>query len=276
MVGTVAQMISLISNGNDYFSTKVENKELMLSSTFQFCRFLTFKVKTADKTIYGGNEIIIGDPYEWMRYIENDGCINLRLLYRRSDNEKSAPDYMTAGFIGGGGQWFIEAVYADKSVLWASRWIANKFGAQDNRIWEVTYMNIGTKDMPENAKDCLNSAKNDLMKSLIDIEKFAIDTNRGEWSERFRSAITELEDSEQNAGYCSDLLIDKNYSLAARQLLAGAQKAWVFGGMGWWNDFIYKNKEDQTINENLSAELYYNICNAIVNAVNSYKPNNTI
>ncbi len=272
MVGTLAQMITLVSYGNDFFATKTKTEKLTHNSTFQFCRFVTYKVKTENKTIFGTNELIFGDPYDWFGHLKEDGCKKLCLVYKRTENKNGMADYMTAGFIGGGGQWFIKAVYTDKALLWACRWVLNKFGAQDSRIWEVTYMNIDTVDITINPDVDLDACKRSLLKSVEGIEKFAVRTERGTWANRFKEAIGELGSDEPHIDYYTDLIIEKNYSIAARQLLACAQKVWVFGGMGWWNDFIYKDEDDQQLNINLSSELYYNICNSIVLATNSHQP----
>ena len=43
--------------------------------------------------------------------------------------------------------------------------------------------------------------------------------------------------------------------LPAAQLLGAAQSAWVFGGMGSWNDLGFEG-EDQALYDRLSEELY--------------------
>ena len=73
----------------------------------------------------------------------------------------------------------------------------------------------------------------------MEIEKFAVRTDRKMWAERFRAAIKELDAAELNNGYIMDFLVEKNYTLTAMQLLSGAEKAWVFGGMGWWNSYNF-------------------------------------
>ena len=70
--------------------------------------------------------------------------------------------------------------------------------------------------------------------------------------------------------YHQDLIVVKNYSLAAQQLLFGGSTAWVFGGMGWWNDMGF---EDKAINEKykqISDELYGLLLKSIISATNSF------
>lgn len=270
MVGTTAQMISLVSYGNEYLITGIADKEFKHHTAFKFCRFVTFKVRTAEKIEFGTNELILGDACEWFDYLKKDGCVKLRLLYKNIDKNKKIPDYMSAGFTDGGGQWYIEAVFENKSIFWASKWILNKFGAQDNRIWEVTYTNVHTDGKTVNIQYDLDKIKAEFLEVLIDIKKFAAQTNRNPWIDRFRSAIDVLKSNEPTSEFHMDLIIEKNYTLAARQLIAGAQKAWVFGGMGWWNDYYYEDKLEQEENVRLSKSLYSLICKTITAAINSF------
>jgi predicted butyrate kinase (DUF1464 family) len=58
--------------------------------------------------------------------------------------------------------------------------------------------------------------------------------------------------------------------LTAKQLLFSAGNAWVFGGMGSWNDLGFDNKEDNETYDRLSEQLYSNINEAIIASTNTY------
>ena len=47
--------------------------------------------------------------------------------------------------------------------------------------------------------------------------------------------------------YYNDFIPGDALSLQARQLLFSASKAYVFGGMGSWNDNIYSNSADKIL-----------------------------
>ena len=66
-----------------------------------------------------------------------------------------------------------------------------------------------------------------------------------------------------------DLMVKKNYDMAAMQLLFTAGMAWVFGGMGYWNDIGFKDKQDHERYKELTLQLYDNICDVVLAAVNS-------
>lgn len=67
-----------------------------------------------------------------------------------------------------------------------------------------------------------------------------------------------------------DLLVIKNYSLKALQLLFAAGTAWVFGGMGSWNDMGFKEKEIQENYLRLSRQLYESLLQSILATSNSF------
>lgn len=62
------------------------------------------------------------------------------------------------------------------------------------------------------------------------------------------------------------MLVDKNYPIEAIQLLYAASIAWVFGGMGSWNDTGVNSEEYN----NVSNELYNTINLSIVAVANNF------
>jgi beta-lactamase superfamily II metal-dependent hydrolase len=69
--------------------------------------------------------------------------------------------------------------------------------------------------------------------------------------------------------YHNDLISIENYDLQNRQLLLSASKAFVFGGMGSWNDMGFENEETNKKYNELSTELYNTMNQAIVCAINN-------
>jgi hypothetical protein len=57
-------------------------------------------------------------------------------------------------------------------------------------------------------------------------------------------------------------------SLEAKQLLGAVQTAWVFGGMGTWNDLGFEG-DDRREYDALSGELFLLLNQAICGAVNT-------
>ena len=108
----------------------------------------------------------------------------------------------------------------------------------------------------------------ELKNTLIEITDFALKQNLKNWSEIFNKAIVVIDSaSPEEDYYHKDLIPQGNYSLIARQILFSAGSAWVFGGMGSWNDLGFDGKDNDTY-ERLSEQLYSNIISAIIASIN--------
>jgi hypothetical protein len=68
----------------------------------------------------------------------------------------------------------------------------------------------------------------------------------------------------------ADILPASGYQLEARQLIAGCTHAWVFGGMGSWNNLGFSDKALQVEYNRLSDDLYDCVKLASAAATNSF------
>src|SRR5258708_16386767 len=71
------------------------------------------------------------------------------------------------------------------------------------------------------------------------------------------------------APYHPDVLPADGYSLSARQLMAASVAAFVFGGMGSWNDTGFADREMQARYERVTRQLYIAVMDGLVTAVNA-------
>jgi len=91
------------------------------------------------------------------------------------------------------------------------------------------------------------------------------------WADLFKRAAVRLNSDDLMGDYYhQDLVAAKYYSLSVRQLLFSAAAAWVFGGMGSWNDLGFDTAEDNQRYDDVSAGLYDAINRSILTAVNSW------
>ena len=91
------------------------------------------------------------------------------------------------------------------------------------------------------------------------------------WAEQFEKSRAILDSiSPEDSYYHKDLIQLENYSLTAKQILFSAGSAWVFGGMGSWNDLGFDRKEDNDTYDRLSSQLYSMINEAIIAGINTY------
>jgi hypothetical protein len=111
--------------------------------------------------------------------------------------------------------------------------------------------------------------KHELDITLSRIESFATRQNLEHFAKAFREARALLSSElPLSKTYYADLAPNPALPLDAKQLLAAAQAAWVFGGMGSWNDLGFDG-EDQQEYGRLSDRLFSLLIDAVCSAVNS-------
>ncbi|AYD47785.1 hypothetical protein [Arachidicoccus soli] len=272
MTNIVSQIISLVGYGNDYLYNGTLPVDFYPEHpAFQFCKKVDFiDLKGNATPLSSQNETVAENPLEWMIYLKYKGCKNLRLYFQYSGDE-NFPDYKSAGMVGGGGYWRIEANYGSNCDIWASRWEVNSKDDSGKNIWSVTYGLLAKDQQPTNLHCDLSIIKNVTKKRLSAISNFAAKQQLKNWHQIFENALAVLENPESADSDFLHLMIPKEkYSLLARQIMFTAYAAWVFGGIGSWNDLFFKDGNTQDCYEQLSYNLYDNICVNIIASLNSY------
>ncbi|WP_448702255.1 hypothetical protein ACFGVR_07965 [Mucilaginibacter sp. AW1-3] len=272
MTGSLAQVIALVSFGNEFLTTgSLPDNFYPDNSVFQYCKsinFFDFK-----KGFLRTKQIMVAeDPTKWLDFLKSDGCKKLRLSFQEDGTLEQ--DHKLAAFVGGGGLWLIEAINSDGySTLWANKWEVIDPDAADRKIWGISYIAIQKNQAGSTTQTDLSIVKGEFSDCLHTIADFAYKNNLLSWGAIFDKANDTLSNNNPiSEDYYKDFIIDKNYSLLARQLLISAKKAWVFGGMGSWNDMWFESDEENKVYSELSANLYENVNNAIIAAIN----NNTL
>ncbi len=108
--------------------------------------------------------------------------------------------------------------------------------------------------------------KEKLGESLNNISEFAEDSGLTDWHTVFKKALSKLTSNEPGQDYYNPKIHPDNYPLFSRQLLFAACCAWVFDGMGSWNDTLNSTEQYDRVSE----DLYDSIIQAIIAVVNSY------
>jgi hypothetical protein len=88
------------------------------------------------------------------------------------------------------------------------------------------------------------------------------------WGQWFAEAAVLRHSPEPAIPYHPDLLPAERYTAEARRLLACACKAWVFGGMGTWNDLVFEEASLEERCDRLTPELFEAVVTAIASAAN--------
>jgi len=244
MLGATAQIIALVAHGNEVLRNGAGPSDpdfYPSNSTFKFCEYVRF-VEARQGTRPGMPEIWASDPIEWFARLKQEGVHALRLQYVASGGKQigasHVPDRMLAGFVGGGGGWFLETIGPQGSDFWQPRWEVGDRTRDDRRIWRVNYGRIleNQETAPTMAED-LNSLTRYLGETLDQISALARAQKLDNFAVLFEKSKEQLAtDAQINSVYHSDVVPKGSLSPVASRLLAAAQGAWVFGGMGSWND----------------------------------------
>lgn len=271
MTGALVQIIALTAYGNDFLKNGVP-ADFNSNTTFHFCNKVDFSEFKKQFFFSKPKQKVVADnPKEWFNYLKAGGCKHLRLYFKPSTDQSKIKDYRMAGFVDGGGTWFIEAIYDTYSNYWTNRWVVTNQNATDKKIWAVNYGVVLTKQNQNNLQIDNEDIKSRLRQTLTQIIDFAFKQNLGGWGEYFDKAKETLEKfSPEESFYHKDLIPLNNYSLTAKQILFTAGSAWAFGGMGSWSDLSFEDKEDNETYDKLSEQLYADINNAIIAAINTY------
>lgn len=274
MKGSIAQIVALTVHGNLILQNGLasgSDEFQRQNSTFRFCEFVNFIDGPAENLPHT-EALYAADPQHWFERLKGEGVRGFRISYAPSV-EPNVPDRRLAGFVGGGGKWAIETRKLSSWDFWIPRWQIGKRDRKDNRIWRVSYLRVpGRMTLPKEDPDDLEQLKLELKQCLQQIAQFSRSQTLEGFAEAFESGVARLESPDPLAdAYHTDIVPPGFLSLAANQLLSSAQAAWVFGGMGSWNDLGFEG-ETQARYDHLSEELYRLLNGAIAAAANSSTP----
>lgn len=256
MVDTIRRIVALVTYANASITGKDNGLDIkrLLS---HHCYRMEF-VENSPRDIPGYSKKISPDPAKWISSLVESNAHKV-ILHFAEMNQYGLPDHITAAFVGGGSQWFIEVKYEGGSHLFLYQENGSG-GLKDQLILlDREFMNQIPTPTVEDSRRQLSR----VLASLIDLAKAHEQANH--WASIFGSALDTLNTSNP---YTSDFLPYGIYSLESHQLLETAFRSWVFGGMGSWNDMAFENR-DQDKYLALTDELYTAICNALVAGVNS-------
>lgn len=274
MNGEVTQLVALAAHGNAFLGGERDACDFYPSNrAFVFCNEVSF----VELNNFSGTkeETVADDPNRWLALLKDGGCRRLSLGHRPTPNPQ-LPDHISAAFVGGGGRWLLVADYAGRADYWAARWEVSAPHATDQKIWKVTYAKVASGESDARAATIdLPARRRELEGVLKRIEAFARAHGVDNFADCFAGALEALAaagsgDATVMPAYYSDLLPPEGYGAEARRVLAACAHAWVFGGMGSWNDLSFDTAEERADYESLSGELYAAVNRGIEEGANSY------
>lgn len=264
MQDTIFQILVLVTHGNAVLSDSSLGDFYPQHEAFRFTEFVRFVdwVRVGDSW---QEKLFSETPNEWLAKLKDQKCSGLRVERIPTDGN-GIPDRISVAFIGGGGRWRIEAVFPGSSDFWEAKWEIGDRNHPERKIWQVKYGRTA-----RNQKTALTAPVriDDLSKSLEQTLREAIAFSRKHrldgFCQTFEAAYSTLNAPSEPEIYGA--AARGQLPLDASRLLAAAQAAWVFGGMGSWNDLRFKGK-DQRQYSSISDDLFRLINLSLVATVN--------
>lgn len=267
MTGPIAQLVALTCYGNAFLQRNTVPQFFPTNSTCQFCDRVTF-VEVVRPLLGRPREVEIANkPDEWFSYLQGRGVRGIRLVHQKK-NDPQISDRMAAGFVGGGGTWYMDIMLPkERSAFWLARWEVWDQKALDRRIWRVTYGRVAEAKSKQYAIQNIEATEARLLEALREIHAFSARHHCGGFTNSFAQSIDSLT-SEEPHGYHKDLSPPGLLPAKASAILDTSQSAWVFGGMGSWNDLGFDGA-DRMEYDHVSEQLFQTLTESICVAANA-------
>ncbi|HUA99118.1 MAG TPA: hypothetical protein VMA34_12380 [Terracidiphilus sp.] len=268
MQAQLAQMIALTCHANAALHGNSMPAFFPGNSTSQFCESIKFFVTGKLSDGQPQSAVFADSPETWLHLLPSRSAVGLR-LHQHPQNQPGISDRNASAFVGGGRQWAIEVMRKGPvSEFWTSRWEVGDRNAPDRKIWRVSYWLMAVEPSADISFRSIDAVGADLRAALTAIRAFALANDCGNFVKSFNDALGALDDPDADVGYHNDLAPPGALQPAAQALLKAAQSAWVFGGMGSWNDMGFQG-ETQKEYERVSDTLFDLLNEAVEAAVNS-------
>lgn len=270
MNGELAQVITLAVQGNTYLGSSAPAPELFPShSVFRFVREVAFIRTRRRLGLFPDSRVVARGTGEWFTDLRKRGAQRFRLwtgVASRGLPAHILPAHIAAAFTGG--NWVIQVDLPDHYEAWVPSWNVTRGHDSEQRIWSVTYQGRRLERPLVSAEEPVQRAGEALTRALSSARQLASEAGYDDWIECFREAERALSDPSPEIPYHPDLL-PPSTPPDVQRLLAGASKAWVFGGMGSWNDLYLQDPRQQQRYEQVSQELYMAVLAAARAGTNS-------
>ncbi|MDP2624049.1 MAG: hypothetical protein Q8Q29_09650 [Actinomycetota bacterium] len=260
MNGELAQVVALVSHGNVWLHGHADAASRLDRDhpAFEYVRSVSFRrvdrPRNRTRSVAG-----------WFRALGRAGARRTWVLTevpRSSIHPSDVSAHQLVAFANAGG-WAIGVEQADEDELWTAAW---KFAC--GGVWEVEYRGVSLEAPIASLRPATDIPKATaiLGAALEGILAFATEHAIHPWAGHFREALDAEDD-----GLVSALLPPAGYTAEACHLMSVAAKAWVFGGMGSWNDLAFSGSDEDRYRE-LTSALYAAVLEGIAAAANAFHP----
>lgn len=268
MQGTIFQILVLVTHGNMVLSGQTVADFYPQHNAFKFDEFVKFV--DLERAGSGWDEKPFAeDPNDWLSKLKSKQCSGLR-VERISTDKKDISDRMSVAFVGGGGRWIIEAVCPGGSDYWEAKWEVGDRNRPDQKIWRVTYGRIARNQRATTTSTpSIDALSAEMGRTLQDAIAFSTKHKLDWFGKAFESGYSALK--AESEPELNGVALRGQLPLPASRLLAASQAAWVFGGMGSWNDLGFDG-DDQRKYEAISDNLFRLIYSSLIVTTNLSYP----
>lgn len=268
MNGPIAQLAALTCHANAFLGGRDIPNFFASNSTCQFCNRIEFVEIRGRASGNAARHVVADSPNTWIHDLPLRDVDGVRVTFEPR-NDPNISDRMSAGFAGGGRVWRMIVIRDDgQSEVWSDEWRVTNQDAPDRRIWQVTYRLESTAPSRAYAGRNLTIVKSTFRDSLEEILDFSRGYAQGAFSTSFEEALMALDDHSVDVDYHKDIAMPGQLNPDAESLLKASMCAWVFGGMGSWNDMSF-DEPAQTEYENVSDRLFQVVHEAIEASITS-------
>lgn len=243
MQGNIENALQLVAVGNACLAGRDVTGFWPDAPTFKFTKYCEFRTPPTDGAPSRDSDfpVLAPDPLAWFALLK-PWCKGLRLHHVPSAPrpEQSLPgtsDRMMVGFVGGGPRWLIEAEGPKTSQIWEGFQRLLDKNDPTRRIWGTTHILQREIDPAGEDAVSLPTAAADLRAVLPEIEAYARENDRDNFAECFARARAALDGPEPAIDPASPLVRYAGMTPPHLRVLDAIMHAWVFGGMGSWNDW---------------------------------------
>lgn len=198
----------------------------------------------------------------WLTSLKRRGATRqslVELAPRKPDGE--TPPNVLEAFVNGNPRGIV-VERPGAMELWVPFW---RRGRGQREI--VRYSRYRIDDQPDRLS--VTTATRKLRKAIETAQAYAARTDGLHfWAKRLEQALEQFRSRDDVDRY----LPATGYSLAAKRLLLAASWAWVFGGMGSWNDIGFTDPAEQQEYDDITHRLYRGVCTGILTAANAFRP----
>jgi hypothetical protein len=257
----LAQLIALAAHGSAWLTGRAGEMPPDLedgNSTFQYVRSVRFELP--GRLLRAST--VSSSVTDWLVAVRQRDVDRLFL----ATPSGQPPDRDPPAFAGTYPAAIVASSAKGPIERWTTTWTVGDRDAADRRIWDVTYRGVRDPKVVVQTTNVVQ-AMDALETALRRAVAFAREHDLDEWAAVFEAALGMDHATDPQPPFHPDMFPSAAFGRPSRRLLAMATRAYVFGGMGSWNDLAFQ-RDDAEAYEEVSGQLLAAVLAAFVAVVN--------